>query len=124
METQLQQSGLIQPTSTLNDLPLLELTIKSMWVNNGDQLRQAFTGSGNLKSSYTKKGKQPIHGILDDGKKIATRLYKNNFTDNDRQIAIENFLGIDAPMEKRSIQEIWIEEELNIRENEFTQTKN
>lgn len=46
-----------------------------------------------MKSSYTRKGKSTIAGLLDDGMKSVTRFYINRFKDTDTQVAIDLFLG-------------------------------
>ena len=46
-----------------------------------------------MKSSFTRTGKRSIAGMIDDGKKSLTRLYVNTLKDDDRQEAIDQFLG-------------------------------
>lgn len=46
-----------------------------------------------MKSSYTRKGKSTLAGLLDDGMKSVTRFYINRFKDTDNQVAIDLFLG-------------------------------
>lgn len=65
----------------------------SLWADNGDWLSMIYTGTGALKSSYTRKGKTTLAGFLDDAAKSATRLYVNNFQDKSRQEAIDLLLG-------------------------------
>lgn len=65
----------------------------TLWADNGDQLSQNYTGTGALKSSYTRSGRMNLAGALSDVSKSVGRLYINNFVDKSRQMAIEELLG-------------------------------
>lgn len=51
------------------------------------------TGTGALKSGFTRTGKRTIGGILDDGVKSVTRYYVNNFQDGTKQDALDLVTG-------------------------------
>eukprot|EP00842_Homolaphlyctis_polyrhiza_P003461 jgi/Hompol1/4115/HPOL_003487-RA len=55
-----------------------------LWADNSDWL----TGTGALKSSYTRNGKQTIFGFLDDATKSVNRFYVSNFQDKSKQETI------------------------------------
>ena len=65
----------------------------TLWADNGDQLSQNYTGTGALKSSFTRSGRMNLAGALSDVSKSVSRLYINNFVDKSRQVAIETLLG-------------------------------
>lgn len=65
----------------------------TLWADNGDQLSHNYTGTGALKSSYTRSGRMNLAGALSDVSKSVSRLYINNFVDKTRQSAIEGILG-------------------------------
>lgn len=65
----------------------------TLWADNGDQLSQNYTGTGALKSSFTRSGRMNLAGALSDVSKSVSRLYINNFVDKSRQAAIEYLLG-------------------------------
>jgi synaptojanin len=105
------------------------------WANNGDALSKAYTGTGAMKSSYTRKGKHTFAGLLDDGIKSVTRMYVNTFQDQDNQEAIDLFLGKlgqqddaaldDSPNPSKittggSIDKQWIRAQVLARQNEFS----
>jgi hypothetical protein len=71
---------------------LLDNAFNNLWADNGDWLSKIYAGTGALKSSYTRKGKQTILGFLDDAAKSATRMYVSNFQDKFRQEAIDLLL--------------------------------
>jgi hypothetical protein len=56
----------------------------TLWADSGDWLSRIYAGTGALKSSYTRSGKQTVLGFLDDAAKSATRFYINNFQDKAR----------------------------------------
>ncbi|KAJ3019737.1 inositol polyphosphate 5-phosphatase [Thoreauomyces humboldtii] len=64
-----------------------------LWADNGDWLSKIYAGTGALKSSYTRKGKSTMLGLLDDAAKSVNRFYINNFQDKTRQEAIDLLLG-------------------------------
>jgi endonuclease/exonuclease/phosphatase family metal-dependent hydrolase len=64
-----------------------------LWADNGDTLSKIYTGTGALKSSFTRSGKSSFAGMLADVRKSAQRLYINNFEDKGRQNTIDMLLG-------------------------------
>lgn len=47
--------------------------------DNGDNISNSYTGTGAMKSAYTRTGKRTIKGMVDDSKKSLERVYQNNF---------------------------------------------
>ncbi|KAJ3095525.1 inositol polyphosphate 5-phosphatase, partial [Phlyctochytrium planicorne] len=68
-------------------------SFNSLWADNGDWLSKIYAGTGAIKSSLTRKGKQTVLGFLDDAAKSVNRFYINNFQDKSRQEAIDALLG-------------------------------
>ncbi|KAJ3138749.1 inositol polyphosphate 5-phosphatase [Physocladia obscura] len=66
---------------------------QNLWADNGDWLSKIYTGTGALKTSLTRRGKQTIMGLIDDAAKSVNRLYVNNVLDKHRQQAIDVVLG-------------------------------
>lgn len=52
-----------------------------------------YSGTGALKTDFTRTGKRTKMGLFRDGVNSLTRYYKNNFADGFRQDAIDLFLG-------------------------------
>lgn len=52
-----------------------------------------YSGTGALKTDFTRTGKRTRMGLVKDGVNSLTRYYKNNFADGFRQDAIDLFLG-------------------------------
>ncbi|RKO88290.1 Endonuclease/exonuclease/phosphatase [Blyttiomyces helicus] len=90
LERQLEAWGLV-PSAFEKDNFLN--AYNNLWADNGDWLSKIYAGTGALKSSYTRKGKQTVFGFLDDAAKSVNRFYINNFQDKGRQEAIDLLLG-------------------------------
>jgi phosphatidylinositol 4-phosphatase len=66
---------------------------KNIWADNADLISVQYSGTGALKTDFTRTGKRTKQGLLKDGMNSLTRYYKNNFNDGFRQDAIDLFLG-------------------------------
>lgn len=71
---------------------MIEL-FKNVWADNADLVSIQYSGTGALKTDFTRTGKRTKRGLLQDGTNSLTRYYKNNFNDGFRQDAIDLFLG-------------------------------
>ena len=94
-----------------------------LWADNGDTLSKIYTGTGALKSSYTRSGKSTFAGIFADVRKSAQRLYINNFEDGRRQNTIDMLLGRlvgQLPVTLYDPINDWVTAELSRRAPEYT----
>lgn len=109
-------------TGIVSDMTRLGVALNEMWADNGDALSKAYTGTGAMKSSYTRKGKHTLAGMLDDGLKSVTRFYINTFKDSDNQVAVDLFLGKIEELveEEQPAEDTWVKEKLKERNAEFT----
>lgn len=71
---------------------MIEL-FKNVWADNADLISLQYSGTGALKTDFTRTGKRTKQGLLKDGTNSLTRYYLNNFNDGFRQDAIDLFLG-------------------------------
>ena len=69
------------------------LIIIAVWADNADIVSIEYSGTGALKTDFTRTGKRTALGPLMDGVNSMARYYKNNFADGFRQDAIDLFLG-------------------------------
>lgn len=106
----------------VSDQTRLGVALNEMWADNGDALSKAYTGTGAMKSSYTRKGKHTLAGMLDDGLKSVTRFYINTFKDSDNQVAVDLFLGKIEELvdEEQPAEDTWVKEKMRDRIAEFT----
>ncbi|KAH8415487.1 hypothetical protein KR222_000935 [Zaprionus bogoriensis] len=66
---------------------------KGVWADNADLISLQYSGTGALKTDFTRTGKRTKAGALNDGKNSLMRYYLNNFADGLRQDGIDLFLG-------------------------------
>lgn len=71
----------------------MEFLFKGVWADNADLISLQYSGTGALKTDFTRTGKRTKQGLMQDGMNSLTRYFKNNFNDGFRQDAIDLFLG-------------------------------
>lgn len=70
-----------------------EALFKGVWADNADLVSLQYSGTGALKTDFTRTGKRTKVGAVNDGKNSLMRYYLNNFADGKRQDGIDLFLG-------------------------------
>jgi len=78
--------------------PEFEHVLKNVWADHADVVSLQYSGTGALKTDFTRTGKRTIQGALNDGLNSVMRYYYNNFTDGFRQDAFDLFVGNYAPL--------------------------
>lgn len=102
LQQQLKDEGLIDGAIEWKDLKHdLNLIFQSIWADNADYVSMAYSGTGALKTDYTRTGKRTKKGALNDLINSITRYVKNNYYDGLRQDGFDLFLGIVEPYEIR-----------------------
>jgi len=97
---QLQEVGVLSPQELkLNSLtaPAFEQMYKDVWADNADAVALQYTGTGAMKTDYTRTGKRTKQGALQDLVHSVKRYLFNNFFDGDNQDALDLFLGLYVP---------------------------
>lgn len=96
-------SGKLSGASVL-ELPFqsFEKVYKDVWGNNADAMSLLYSGTGALKTDFTRTGKRTFLGMLNDGWNSTMRYYINNMLDGERQDGIDLMIGrfrpsLDAP---------------------------
>ena len=64
----------------------LEEIFRKNWTINADIVSLLYTGTGALKTDFTRTGKRTKSGALQDGKNSITRYFLNNFSDAYKQV--------------------------------------
>lgn len=59
---------------------------KDIWGNNADSMSMLYSGTGALKTDFTRTGKRTIKGAIKDGYNSIVRYYLNNLEDGKRQV--------------------------------------
>ncbi|XP_060807190.1 phosphatidylinositol-3-phosphatase SAC1 [Amyelois transitella] len=73
--------------------PDFQHLVNNVWADHADTISTQYSGTGALKTDYTRTGKRTYRGVLQDGINSLTRYYKNNFSDGFRQDSIDLILG-------------------------------
>lgn len=69
-----------------------ESLFKSVWADHADIISLQYSGTGALKTDFTRTGKRTYNGMLKDLKNALLRYYKNNLKDGVRQVRnIDNY---------------------------------
>ncbi|KRX02016.1 hypothetical protein PPERSA_07661 [Pseudocohnilembus persalinus] len=63
----------------------LEETFRAVWTRNADVMSILYSGTGALKTDFTRTGKRTKQGALQDGKNSIQRYFLNNFYDAHKQ---------------------------------------
>ncbi|AET39079.1 phosphatidylinositol-3-phosphatase SAC1 Ecym_3618 [Eremothecium cymbalariae DBVPG len=79
--------------------PNLLSNYQNIWADNADAISCAYSGTGALKTDFTRTGKRTYTGAMKDFANSAFRYYRNNFTDGPRQDSYDIFLGNFRPYE-------------------------
>ncbi|SAM07212.1 hypothetical protein [Absidia glauca] len=77
----------------LMENPTFTSVFNSAWVDNADGLSLSYSGTGALKTDYTRDGKRTVKGALNDLNNSIWRYIKNNYWDGSRQDGFDLFLG-------------------------------
>eukprot|EP00835_Amoeboradix_gromovi_P001750 NODE_87_length_21935_cov_0.397142.p1 type:complete len:934 gc:universal NODE_87_length_21935_cov_0.397142:18952-21753(+) len=73
--------------------PQVLMSFNELFANHGDILSKIYTGTGAVKSSFTRHGKMTWAGVLDDGLKSINRYVNTMTTDVTKQMVIEWFIN-------------------------------
>lgn len=94
---QLMDAGVLRPGETANDDQEFENLFRNIWADNADVVSKTYSGTGALKTDFTRTGKRTRAGMLQDLKNSITRYVRNNFMDGPRQDGFDVFLGTYLP---------------------------
>ena len=79
--------------------PNFNLFFMSFWADNADAVSCAYSGTGALKTDFTRTGRRTKRGALNDLSNSISRYYKNNYKDGSRQDSYDLFLGLYKPFQ-------------------------
>lgn len=93
LNRQLRSIGILGATELVEDHAAFMYLYRNMWADHADVISKAYSGTGALKTDFTRTGKRTFEGMLQDGLNSASRYIKNNFFDGSRQDALDLFTG-------------------------------
>ncbi|KAK3828789.1 MAG: SacI homology domain-containing protein [Benniella sp.] len=93
---QLQELGILAPGEQFESHEQFEHLFRNVWADNADIVSCAYSGTGALKTDFTRTGRRTKAGALRDFQNSVVRYVKNNFLDGTRQDAYDLFLVYDV----------------------------
>ena len=94
---QLVDVGVLRPGESADDDATFQDLFRNIWADNADVVSKTYSGTGALKTDFTRTGERTRAGMLQDLNNSLTRYVKNNFGDGPRQDAFDLFLGVYLP---------------------------
>ena len=94
---QLLEAGVLPKGEAANDDPVFEDLFRNIWADNADVVSKSYSGTGALKTDFTRTGKRTRAGMLQDLSNSITRYVRNNLLDGPRQDGFDVFLGAYHP---------------------------
>ncbi|KAF4311695.1 putative phosphoinositide phosphatase protein [Botryosphaeria dothidea] len=89
--------GILREGENAQDDAAFEDLFRNIWADNADVVSKSYSGTGALKTDFTRTGERTKAGMLQDLNNSITRYMKNNFLDGPRQDAFDLFLGTYLP---------------------------
>ena len=89
--------NVIRPGESAQDDQSFEHLFRNVWADNADVVSKSYSGSGALKTDFTRTGNRTKAGMVQDLNNSITRYVKNNFGDGPRQDGFDLFLGAYQP---------------------------
>ncbi|KAF8324844.1 inositol/phosphatidylinositol phosphatase [Cantharellus anzutake] len=94
---QLRSIGVLSEKESLDDHEDFMEVFRNVWADHADYISKAYSGTGALKTDYTRTGKRTKQGLIQDGQNSIVRYLKNNYFDGHRQDALDLFSGAWIP---------------------------
>jgi hypothetical protein len=89
--------GMLRPGESAQDDAAFENLFRNKWADNADIVSKTYSGTGALKTDFTRTGNRTKAGALQDFNRSVTRYFQNNFADGPRQDSFDLFLGAYKP---------------------------
>ncbi|PIL29655.1 hypothetical protein GSI_08292 [Ganoderma sinense ZZ0214-1] len=93
LNRQLKELRVIQENDSVDNYDELTRDFREMWTDHANFISIAYSGTGALKTDFTRTGKRTRQGLLEDGWNSVVRYLKNNFFDGARQDAFDLMTG-------------------------------
>ena len=91
---QLKDFGILSKEASYDDFGEVLIGIfRNVWADNADAISTQYSGTGALKTDFTRTGKRTAFGSIQDGINSALRYYFGNFSDGVRQDSLDLLFG-------------------------------
>ncbi|KAI9825873.1 MAG: hypothetical protein M1832_000814 [Thelocarpon impressellum] len=97
IDRMLRDLGVLRSGESASGDPGFEAMLRNVWADNADVVSRSYSGTGALKTDFTRTGKRTRQGMLQDLNNSITRYLRNNFLDGPRQDGFDLFLGAYLP---------------------------
>lgn len=97
LSRQLLDIGILKPGESADDDATFKDLFRNVWADNADVVSKSYSGTGALKTDFTRTGERTRAGMVQDLNNSLTRYVKNNFGDGPRQDGFDLFLGTYLP---------------------------
>ncbi|KAF9298593.1 hypothetical protein BGZ88_005810 [Linnemannia elongata] len=94
LNRQLHSVGVLASGEQFDSHEEFESLFRNVWADNADVVSCAYSGTGALKTDFTRTGSRTKKGALQDLQNSIVRYIKNNYLDGTRQDAYDLFLGV------------------------------
>ncbi len=94
---QLTDLGIVGSAHSIDGLHPLSEIFRNVWADNADAISTQYSGTGALKTDFTRTGKRTFAGTVQDGVNSALRYYFGNCTDGSRQDGLDLLFGAYLP---------------------------
>lgn len=94
---QLTDAGILRAGEAANEDAAFEHLFRNVWADNADVVSKSYSGTGALKTDFTRTGERTRLGMAQDFSNSLTRFVKNNFLDGPRQDGFDLLLGTYLP---------------------------
>jgi len=97
LNRQLADLGVLARGETFTSDNEFEFLFRKVWADNADVVSKSYSGTGALKTDFTRTGQRTKAGAFQDLQNSITRYIRNNFLDGPKQDAFDLFLGSYLP---------------------------
>ena len=94
---QLTDIGVLNSGETADDDEAFRFLFRNIWADNADVVSKSYSGTGALKTDFTRTGERTTAGMARDFSNSLARYLKNNLSDGPKQDAFDLFLGTYQP---------------------------
>ncbi|RPA97402.1 hypothetical protein L873DRAFT_1829081 [Choiromyces venosus 120613-1] len=97
LNRQMIDAGVLEKEENTASFNNFEIMFRNAWADNADVVSRAYSGTGALKTDFTRTGVRTKAGAIADLSNSITRYFRNNYSDGPRQDAYDLFLGAYLP---------------------------
>ncbi|KAL9010452.1 MAG: hypothetical protein Q9180_009293, partial [Flavoplaca navasiana] len=94
--------GVLKPGESADDDQAFKILFRNVWADNADVVSRSYSGTGALKTDFTRTGERTRAGMVQDLNNSITRYVKTNFGAGPRQDASDLVLGAFLPDSTRT----------------------